>query len=76
MINLCMYFLFAKSVSFSSWFSNQKILKFRLIRFNFDSLENFSFINDLDKKVANQLVYDHATKNRIELYIHKFLFKI
>lgn len=46
------------------------------MRFNFDSLENFSFINDLDKKVVNQLVYDHATKNRIGLYIHKFLFKI
>ncbi|TGL76026.1 hypothetical protein EHQ83_07850 [Leptospira yasudae] len=43
-MSLCILFLFAKSVSLSNAFSNQKIADFRLSRFDFDQSENSSLM--------------------------------
>ncbi|EMF83158.1 hypothetical protein LEP1GSC188_0526 [Leptospira weilii serovar Topaz str. LT2116] len=48
-MNLCIFFLFAKSVTLLNPFSNQKIRNFRLARLDFDQPENRNSYKNLDK---------------------------
>ncbi|EMJ83752.1 hypothetical protein LEP1GSC016_2101 [Leptospira borgpetersenii serovar Hardjo-bovis str. Sponselee] len=48
-MNLCIFFLFARSVSPLSPFSNQKIRNFRLVRLDFEQPENKDSYKNLDK---------------------------
>ncbi|ASV11022.1 hypothetical protein B2G51_03655 [Leptospira santarosai] len=75
-MNLCIFVLFARSVSLLSPFSNQKIGNFRLVRLDFERSENRKPYKNLDKKYLEWIFSDHATKNGIGSYIHKFLFRI
>ncbi|TGM07222.1 hypothetical protein EHQ76_04950 [Leptospira barantonii] len=56
-MNLCMFFLFAKSVSLRKIFSNQKTRNFRFSRFDFDQSENEPYRKNLDKKRSKRIFF-------------------